>query len=50
MYDYWFHWTDHPNTYVWAGTYQVAGMGPDIMTDDGYEPSDLILLHGPAPA
>ena len=49
-YAYWYDCGDSLIPYEWAGTYQIPGMGPDIETEYGYEPSDLILMHGPAPA
>lgn len=49
-YAYWYDVSDYADAYVWAGTYQLPGIGPEIMTEDGFVDSDLILMHGPAPA
>ena len=42
VYDFWYHWTSHPNIFDWAGTYLVLGMAPDG--------TDIILMYGPQPA
>ena len=43
--------TDLQYMYEWDGTYQLAGLGPDVADElaECMVPSDLILLHGPAP-
>ena len=36
--------------YQHDGQLLVLGRGPEIVTDDGYEPTDLDVIHGPQPA
>ena len=48
-------WFDIPSDwlqyiYHHHGQLYVLGRGPDVATDDGYEPTDLDVLHGPVPA
>ena len=46
---FWFDLCDfyRQNLYFYAGHWFVLGMGPDEITDRGYEPTDLYVFHGP---